>query len=837
MSGQTIGTLVGGAIGAILAAPTGGMSIAMGFSLGATIGGTAGGIIDPMKVRGPRIGAGQAQSATDGTPISWVMGTMWTAGTIVDVGERREVKKTSGGKGGKPKTTTYEAHQDFVILVCESDEIKGSTISNVLAIEQDGKIVYDVRPGSAIASDSAKFIQNITFYYGDESQLPPALVETIHGAGQNPAYRGVLLACFSDFNLTPAGDRIPSFRFLVSGGAQLITAQSQYKYIQMVTDDHVDYSSPTLDDSSWSMGRAPFAGYGTNLGPSVYDPAHAYDADFLSGSATAWPVSTVMWLRSSIYVDRLYSTLQLKTFMDDHMDVYINGTKVLSTTSGNGGVGTIYNIPATALVIGRNVIALKLMDETDGGVGPDSVTYFDMKVYDTSGSIDSIPLSDMVSRICIRGGVAEIDASDFATTPVLGYPIAQQMSANDALGPLLGSYFAYASEYDGKVNFLFSGADAVLTIDEDDVVDTGNEPVSQATRGNATEYPRRVIGTYYDPDQNYLTSTVMATRRASGVTATGDVQFQIPVVVPADQAQQAVVKAMKVYYAQLDGTQNVTLPFAAASNCYLRLVSGDAVIYQGRRWVIMNETIGAGTVTLALQADRQSAYTSDVQAIPGRVPTAPQSMYSGPTKIIPMSLPQLQSQDPMGIYVVTYSDPHNPAWRSAAIQMSLDSGATWQDVGVSNVDGNIGTLTAADDGTTLIAQFTSDLASVGTPQLDAGQNAAVLIHGTSMEVLQFGTATEDEDTADLYALTDLRRAQSGTTQVSGAIGDKIVLLDAAQVIPIDTSFSGTTIKFRAVGNGETPDDAVIASVVYQPDTDVIIDGGTPGDGLPPPGGA
>lgn len=833
MSGQQIGTVVGGALGAILAIPTGGMSVAMGMSLGATIGGTIGGIVDPMKINGPHIGDGQAQSATDGTPISWVMGTMWTAGTIVDVGERREVKKTSGGKGGKPKTTTYEAHQDFVILVCESDAIKGSTISNVLAIEQDGKIVYDVRPGSAIVDDSQKYIQNVSFYYGDESQLPPAIVEAIHGVGQNPAYRGVLLACFHDFNLTPAGDRIPSFRFLVSAASNLIPAQSQYRYLQMTSDDHQDYSSPTLDDSAWPIGVAPFAGIGSSLDPSSYLPATAYDQDFLSGVGTAWPVSTVLWLRHEMYLSQTYSTLQLKTFMDDHMDVYINGTKVLSTTSANGGHGTIYTIAASALVIGRNVIALKAMDEFDGGVGPDSLVYFDMKVYNTVAETGSVPLSNVCSRVCLRGGLgsADVDTSALAAKQVAGYSIAKQCTAVDAMSPLLGAYFAYGAEYDGKLNFSFAGADAVLTIDEDDIVDTGNDPVSEATRGNATEYPRRVIGAYYDPDQNYLTATVMATRRASGVKASGDLSFQIPVVMSANEAQQAVDKAMKVAYARLDGTQNVTLPFATASNCYLRLVSGDAVIYQGRRWVVAEETIGAGTITLALQADRQSAYTSDVQAIPGRVPTAPQSLYSGPTKIIPMSLPKLQSQDPFGVYVVTYSDPHNSSWRSAAIQMSLDSGATWQDVGTSNVDGNIGVLTAADGGTTITAQFTGDLSSVGTPQLDAGQNAAVLIHGTSMEVLQFGTATEDRTTDNLYVLTDLRRDQADTGQVTGAIGDKIVLLDAAQVIPIDTGFASQTIQFRAVGGGENSDDAAVASVVYSPDTTTIISGGTPGDGL------
>lgn len=102
----------------------------------------------------------------------------------------------------------------------------------------------------------------------------------------------------------------------------------------------------------------------------------------------------------------------------------------------------------------------------------------------------------------------------------------------------------------------------------------------------------------------------------------------------------------------------------------------------------------------------------------------------------------------------------------------------------------------------------------------------MLLHGTDAEVFQFGTATEDATTEHLYVLTDLRRAQLGTTQIAGVVGDTFASLDAVQLIPIDIAFAGQTLKFRAVGSGENPDDAAVASVVYQPDTTVIHDGGT-----------
>lgn len=113
------------------------------------------------------------------------------------------------------------------------------------------------------------------------------------------------------------------------------------------------------------------------------------------------------------------------------------------------------------------------------------------------------------------------------------------MNAVNALGPLLGAYFAYASEYDGKLNFHFYGADAIMTIDEDDLLaanDANEGNVTSNLRNNSTEFPRRIIGQYYDPSQNYMPVTVMQVRRASTVTATGDLGLDIPVVIDADTA-------------------------------------------------------------------------------------------------------------------------------------------------------------------------------------------------------------------------------------------------------------------------------------------------------------
>ena len=91
MSGQQIGRGVGLVVGSFFGMP----------QLGMAIGGLIGGAVDPQKIKGPHIGDGQTQTASDGAPIAWIQGTAPVSGTIIQVSARREVEVTdSGGKGG-----------------------------------------------------------------------------------------------------------------------------------------------------------------------------------------------------------------------------------------------------------------------------------------------------------------------------------------------------------------------------------------------------------------------------------------------------------------------------------------------------------------------------------------------------------------------------------------------------------------------------------------------------------------------------------------------------------------------------------------------------------------
>jgi Putative phage tail protein len=441
-----------------------------------------------------------------------------------------------------------------------------------------------------------------------------------------------------------------------------------------------------------------------------------------------------------------------------------------------------------------------------------------------------VSLEDIAKRITKRGGldVADYEAADFSAISVAGYPIARQSNAADCLLPLLQTYFAYASEYDAQLHFKFYGADAAVTVDRADLIegnDSNNGAIVSNLRNQSTEFPRRVVASYMDPSQNYTVVDTASERRAIDVIAIGDQSLQIPVVLDAGEAAKAADKALKVAYATLEGMLEYSTPFAG-SDVYLSLAAGEPLLFQGKRYVTDELILGNGNIKLDTRYDRQSAYTSLVQAIAGNAPTTPSSPYSGPTTLVPMNLPSLRPQDTYGVYLAAASSDGRASWVGCTVQASFDGLVSWQTVTTITESATLGVMQLDEPvgGEPLTVLVNADLETATDDQLAANANAFALLHAAGAEVGQFKTATETT-TAHEYELTNVTRGGLGTTEAPAATGEQFVMLDAVYFLPIDISFKGKTIYFRAVGFGEVAEDADVVSIIYSPDTTVIHDGG------------
>lgn len=212
MSGQQVGSLVGGLIGSYFGP--------VGYAIGSAIGGAIGGYVDPTVIKGPRLTDATAQTATDGIPIPFGFGTFPTSGNIIFASPLRERKKEDDGKGTGIVNVTYHYYRSYAIGICQGilqDDGTYLDIAGILQVKRNGKIVYSTLPSatSEQLAQNSKFTSKARFYLGGETQLPSAMMESFKGAGNVPAYLGLVYMEVEDEELTDMGGAIPQYDFVV----------------------------------------------------------------------------------------------------------------------------------------------------------------------------------------------------------------------------------------------------------------------------------------------------------------------------------------------------------------------------------------------------------------------------------------------------------------------------------------------------------------------------------------------------------------------------------------------------------------------------------------------
>lgn len=188
--------IAGAIVGAFFGQPQ------IGFAIGSMIGNA----VDPQRVKVPGIRELPTQTADEGAYRQVVYGTCWINQTnVIDFSEvRRVTQRERQGKGGGPVVESERLYRTYAIGL-------GEPLEAIRVIRRDGKIVYDVRPGSTILADSAAFAERFRFYTGAEDQLPDPDLEAIHGVGNTPYYRGTAYLVFPNDDLTDTQGRIPTY--------------------------------------------------------------------------------------------------------------------------------------------------------------------------------------------------------------------------------------------------------------------------------------------------------------------------------------------------------------------------------------------------------------------------------------------------------------------------------------------------------------------------------------------------------------------------------------------------------------------------------------------------
>lgn len=175
-------------------------------------------------VFGPRVTDFRATNSKYGIAIADGSGTIRQSGnliwasSVVEKGIEETECTSSGGLfgfgGSKSCTTTirYEYYQSFAIAFGRGPA------DAFLRIFADGQVFADYRinnlgpvHGLLVKNEAALGVKaGVAFYFGDATNVPDPTISKIEGALNTPAYEDIVYAVFSNIQLSPFGNRIPT---------------------------------------------------------------------------------------------------------------------------------------------------------------------------------------------------------------------------------------------------------------------------------------------------------------------------------------------------------------------------------------------------------------------------------------------------------------------------------------------------------------------------------------------------------------------------------------------------------------------------------------------------
>lgn len=183
MSGNTVGAIVGGGVGFLIGGPVGAK---WGFMAGQLLGA----ILLPDHIKSPRLTDANRQTSQEGVPIPFGYARFPCSGNLIWTAKVKEHSHKEGGKGG-PSQTSYTYTRSYAVGVCKGE-------AEFQIVKRNGKVVYDVTPGSTMLADNSKFLQKCKLYTGTSTQMPDPTIEEHEGVGEVAPHRDMAYIVLTD---------------------------------------------------------------------------------------------------------------------------------------------------------------------------------------------------------------------------------------------------------------------------------------------------------------------------------------------------------------------------------------------------------------------------------------------------------------------------------------------------------------------------------------------------------------------------------------------------------------------------------------------------------------
>lgn len=438
---------------------------------------------------------------------------------------------------------------------------------------------------------------------------------------------------------------------------------------------------------------------------------------------------------------------------------------------------------------------------------------------------EPIVLSSVISTLHDRCGHTADDYDVSELSDILaGVVIEQTITASEGVNSILGAYFADPADYDGKIRYIKRGKPVVRTLTADDLID---EPDTNQ-RKNAIEYPLKVHFFYQGSVEAYASPKATSSRYSQELQNVGEVSVASPVTFDSGQEPAEIAaKLHKVLWAGAEGEIEWHV-----TDEHLDLVPTDTLglshngsVFRVRITQIMDDP---GQRKLKMVRDRQSAYTSNITAIPDiPPPTPPQPSVPSETVLAIMDIPALtDSADTLNYYAAMSGA--SDTWAGAVLQQSLDDGNAIVNVDSTSLNAIMGYL--QDDVSDASPYYTDTTNSVVVvlltdDELESRSETSFLSGGgafalkwqdggvTKWEIMQFRDA--ELLSPKTYRLSHLMRGRKNSETGEHPAGSMFVLLDNAVLREAaQSTWIGTNLLHRAVSNGLSPETAQMQSNYY-----------------------
>ncbi|MEO1170005.1 MAG: phage tail protein [Pseudomonadota bacterium] len=329
-------------------------------------------------------------------------------------------------------------------------------------------------------------------------------------------------------------------------------------------------------------------------------------------------------------------------------------------------------------------------------------------------------------------------------------------------------------------------------------------PRCQVEREGAGKAPVEVAVRYYEPARDYQAGLQRAWLDGPGRAAE---RIDLPSALSAPRAKAIAEARLARLWSERE-TATVSLPFRA-----MELRPGDTLSIPGRSaiWRIAGFALERMAVSLELVRIQAAGAPLADAAAPGRVVSDP-DLDHGPTRLEILDLPNLDDELRAAPRILVAAAGPSPGWRSAALEVSYDGGASFASLGRTAPPAVMGqAVDALGDGQAALFDLESGvevellhddmwLSPASDDALVAGSNLAIL----GDELIQFGSAEALGE--GRFRLGRLLRGRRGTEWAMDmhAPGERFVLIDATTIKTFDAPIAalGGSVELLASGLGD-----------------------------------